>query len=70
MLRGLQDVKVIMPIVVCSYLLLNIPIGCTLAYIFDMGCQGLTIGLIIGLSSAALLTSLRLFHTLRRFERA
>ena len=70
MLRGLQDVKVIMPIVACSYLLLNIPIGCTLAYIFDMGCQGLTIGLIVGLSSAALLTSLRLFHTLRRFERA
>lgn len=70
MLRGLQDVKVIMPIVACSYLLLNIPIGCTLAYHFDMGCHGLTIGLIIGLSSAALLTSLRLFSTLRRFERA
>ena len=70
MLRGLQDVKVIMPIVVCSYLLLNIPIGCVLAYTFDMGCQGLTIGLIVGLSSAALLTSLRLFRTLRKLEHA
>jgi MATE family multidrug resistance protein len=70
MLRGLQDVKVIMPIVVCSYLLLNIPIGCVLAYIFDMGCKGLTIGLIVGLSSAALLTSLRLFRTLRKLEHA
>ena len=69
MLRGLQDVRIIMPIVTCSYLLLNIPIGCLLAYRFDMGCQGLAIGLIIGLSSAALLTSLRLFNRIRRMER-
>ena len=27
MLRGLQDVKIIMPIVLCSYLVLNIPLG-------------------------------------------
>lgn len=59
MLRGLQDVKVIMPIVLCSYLLLNIPIGVLLAYRFDMECQGLVVGLIVGLSSAALLTALR-----------
>jgi MATE family multidrug resistance protein len=59
MLRGLQDVKVIMPIVLCSYLLLNIPIGVLLAYRFDMECYGLVIGLIVGLSSAALLTALR-----------
>ena len=60
MLRGLQDVKIIMPIVICSYLLLNIPIGCWLAYGLDLGCHGLVIGLIVGLSSAALLTALRL----------
>ncbi len=69
MLRGLQDVKIIMPIVTCSYLFLNIPIGCYLAYGLDMGCHGLAIGLIIGLSSAALLTSLRLRRTMHRFER-
>ena len=62
MLRGLQDVKIIMPIVLCSYLLLNIPIGCILAYGLDLGCHGLVIGLIIGLSSAALFTSVRLHH--------
>lgn len=60
MLRGLQDVKIIMPIVICSYLLLNIPIGCWLAYGLDLGCHGLVVGLIVGLSSAALLTALRL----------
>ena len=60
MMRGMQDVKIIMPIVLCSYLILNIPLGILLAYHFDMGCHGLVIGLIVGLSSAALMTALRL----------
>ena len=60
MMRGMQDVKIIMPIVLCSYLGLNIPVGIILAYHFNMGCHGLVIGLIIGLSSAALMTALRL----------
>jgi MATE family multidrug resistance protein len=68
MLRGLQDVKVIMPIVTCSYLLLNIPVGAALAYHFGMGCEGLVIGLIVGLSSAALLTAVRLHRQTRLFE--
>lgn len=69
MLRGLQDVRIIMPIVLISYLVLNIPIGCLLAYKLDMGCHGLVVGLIVGLSSAALLTALRLTRRLRNFER-
>ena len=65
MLRGLQDVKVIMPIVLCSYLLLNIPVGVVLAYHFDLECSGLVVGLIVGLSSAALLTALRIRRNIR-----
>lgn len=65
MLRGLQDVKVIMPIVLISYLGLNIPIGCWLAYGLDMGCQGLVIGLIVGLTAAALMTFIRLRRQVR-----
>lgn len=68
MLRGLQDVKIIMPIVICSYLVLNIPIGALLAYHFDMGCYGLAIGLIIGLSSAAIMTYRRVRRNIRLFE--
>lgn len=68
MLRGLQDVKIIMPIVTCSYLVLNIPIGILLAYTFGMGCHGFVIGLIVGLSSAAILTALRLRRQTRLFE--
>lgn len=69
MMRGLQDVKIIMPIVTCSYLLLNIPVGALLAYHFDMECEGLVIGLIVGLSTAALLTMMRLRRQTRLFER-
>ncbi|MBO7307437.1 MAG: MATE family efflux transporter [Alistipes sp.] len=68
MLRGLQDVKIIMPIVICSYLVLNIPIGALLAYRFNMGCYGLAIGLIIGLTSAALMTYIRVRRDVRKFE--
>ena len=68
MLRGLQDVKIIMPIVLCSYLLLNIPIGCWLAYGLDMGCHGLVIGLIVGLTSAAILTATRLYRRVKESE--
>ena len=69
MLRGLQDVKVVMPIVLCSYVVLNIPIGCYLAFGAGMECRGLVIGLIVGLSAAALLTSLRIIHDVKRIAR-
>ena len=69
MLRGLQDVKVVMPIVLCSYVVLNIPIGCYLAFGVGMECKGLVIGLIVGLSAAALLTSLRIIRDVKRIAR-
>ena len=69
MLRGLQDVKIVMPIVLISYVVLNIPIGCWLAYGLGMECQGLVIGLIVGLSAAALLTSLRILYDVKRIAR-
>ena len=70
MLRGLQDVKVIMPIVLCSYLGLNIPIGMLLAYYFELECHGLVVGLIVGLTAAALFTLVRLRTTVRRISKA
>ena len=70
MMRGIQDVKIIMPIVLCSYLFINIPVGCLLAYTFNLECHGLVIGLILGLSTAALLTFIRLRSKVLRFEHA
>lgn len=69
-LRGLQDVRIIMPIVLVAYVVLNIPIGYMLAFTFGMGPVGLVLGLLFGLTAAALMTSLRVRHQLRRHERA
>ena len=66
MLRGLQDVKIVMPIVLCSYVVLNIPIGCWLAYGAGMECRGLVIGLIVGLTATAIFTSLRIRYDVNR----
>lgn len=68
-LRGLQDVRIVMPIVLVAYLVLNIPIGYLLAFKCGMGPVGLVLGLCCGLTTAALLTSLRVRYQLRRRRR-
>ncbi|MFI3280539.1 MAG: MATE family efflux transporter [Rikenellaceae bacterium] len=60
-LRGMQDVKIILPISVFAYWILNIPVGCLCAFLFGMGPQGLYIGFIVGLSTAAVL----LYHRIK-----
>ncbi len=67
-LRGLQDVKVIMPIVVISYVVFNIPIGYFLSFDCGLGAVGLIIGFIVGLSTCALLTILRVRRNIHRLE--
>ncbi len=54
-LRGMQDVKIIMPIAIFAYWVLNIPVGCLCAFTLGMGPQGLYVGYIVGLSTAAVL---------------
>lgn len=68
-LRGLQDVKVIMPIVVISYVVFNIPIGYALAFSCGLESIGLIIGFIVGLSICAILTILRVRRDINRLER-
>ena len=67
-LRGLQDVKVIMPIVIISYVVFNIPVGYVLAFDCGFGAVGLIMGFIVGLSTCALLTILRVRRDVRRLE--
>lgn len=67
-LRGLQDVKVIMPIVVLSYVVVNIPVGYVLAFDCDFGAVGLIMGFIVGLSTCALLTILRVKRDVKLLE--
>lgn len=69
MLRGLQDTQVPMIINAFSYWVIAAPVGYYLTFYTDIGASGLWVGLIIGLSVAALLLGLRLKQQLtKRFE--
>ena len=69
-LRGLQDVKILMPIVFLSYVVINIPIGYIFAFKCGLQANGLIIGFIVGLSSCAIMTILRVRKNIRRLERS
>ncbi len=65
-LRGLQDVRIITPVALIAYWLLNIPIGALFAFRFGMGPSGLFLGYLFGLSATALLLIARIRRTVRR----
>ena len=65
-LRGIQDVRIIMPIALVSYWLLNLPVGYLLGFSLGMGPSGLYVGFTFGLSTAALLMILRIRRSVRR----
>lgn len=67
-LRGIQDVKAIMPIALVSYWLLNLPVGYLLAFVLDMGPAGLYLGFSFGLSTAALLLVRRIRRSVARLR--
>ncbi len=67
-LRGLQDVKIIIPIVILSYVLINIPAGYLLAFKCGLQANGLIIGFIIGLSCCAIMTMSRVRRNIKQFE--
>ena len=68
-LRGLQDVKIIMPIAFLSYWVLNLPVGYFFGFVLDMGPSGLFLGFTFGLSSAALMMLLRIRARMRKLRR-
>ncbi len=61
-LRGYKDTKVPMILAVICYWVIGIGSGIILSHTLDFGPQGLWIGLIIGLSSAALALNSRLYY--------
>ncbi|MBL1212411.1 MAG: MATE family efflux transporter [Ignavibacteriae bacterium] len=58
-LRGLTDVKVPMLITFTAYWVIGLPAGGYFAFIMKMGAVGVWIGLLIGLSVAALVLTIR-----------
>lgn len=69
-LRGIQDVKIIMPIAFVSYWILNLPVGYLLGFTLGMGPEGLILGFTFGLSAAAVMMIWRIRRSIRRLYAA
>ncbi|MCU0343638.1 MAG: MATE family efflux transporter [Ignavibacterium sp.] len=61
-LRGLTDVKGPTIITFVAYWIISLPIAYVLAFYFNLGVDGVWIGLLIGLSVSAILLTLRFNH--------
>ena len=68
-LRGIQDVKIIMPIAFMAYIVLNLPIGYLLGFVWNMGPEGLILGYTFGLTSAAVLMMIRIKLKIAKLRR-
>ena len=64
-LRGMKDTRMPMLITVLAYWGLGMPMGYWLGIVREQGAAGMWVGLIVGLTSAAVLLSWR-FHVLSR----
>jgi len=67
-LRGIQDVKIIMPIAFVSYWLLNLPAGYLFGFTMGMGPSGLFLGFSFGLSAAAVMMIVRIRRSISRLH--
>lgn len=59
LLRGIKDVKVPTFFIAIAYWVVGIPVGCLLAFYYEMGAAGIWTGFIIGLTLSAIFLSLR-----------
>lgn len=59
LLRGIKDVKVPTLFIAIAYWVVGIPVGCLLAFYYEMGAAGIWTGFIIGLTLSALFLSFR-----------
>ncbi|MCK8492675.1 MATE family efflux transporter [Spirosoma sp. RP8] len=67
-LRGLSDVNVPTIITLFSYWVVALPLSYVLAFPFRMDAIGVWIGLLMGLSIAAVLLTVRFFRRIHRFD--
>ncbi|GGA12178.1 MATE family efflux transporter [Dyella caseinilytica] len=65
-LRGLKDTRVPMAITLFAYWMVGMPVGWWLAFHLDLGARGIWMGLIAGLSVAAVLLFARFWISSRR----
>jgi len=66
-LRGLSDVTVAMFIAFTSYMVIALPVGYLLGFVFNFGSVGVWIGLSIGLIIAAIAYRIRFLHVMKKY---
>ena len=66
-LRGLKDTRFPMAITFISYWLIGMPLGYTLGIAMGGGARSMWIGIIFGLTTAAILLNTRFYLVTRRF---
>jgi MATE family multidrug resistance protein len=66
-LRGLADVTFAMFIAFTSYIVISLPVGYLLGFVWNMGSVGIWIGLSIGLVVAAMAYRLRFLYFMRKY---
>ncbi|WP_164974163.1 MATE family efflux transporter [Filimonas effusa] len=59
LLRGMKDVRIPTLYVALAYWVLGIPIGCLMAFTFEMGAAGMWIGFVTGLTCSAVFLNKR-----------
>jgi MATE family multidrug resistance protein len=64
-LRGILDVKIPMIITFIIYWMVGIPIGYLLGFVFEMGVAGIWLGLLLGLTLAAIIFTLRFYRLVK-----
>lgn len=65
-LRGIEDVNVPTIITLLAYWVIGLPIGYLLGFVFDLGIQGIWIGLLAGLTTSAVLLTFRFYILVNR----
>ena len=66
LLRGMIDVKIPMVMAFIAYWVISIPVGYVLGFKFDLGPEGVWIGLSVGLTVAAIFFTVRFFRNINR----
>ncbi|HEY8366617.1 MAG TPA: MATE family efflux transporter [Bacteroidia bacterium] len=61
-LRGVKDVRIPTLLVAFSYWVIGLPVGCLLAFTFNLGAIGIWLGFLAGLSCSSTLLNIRFFR--------
>ena len=65
-LRGIEDVNIPTGITLVAYWVIGLPVGYLLGFVFHLGIQGIWFGLLAGLTTSAILLTVRFYILVHR----